>query len=56
MLPLLLGIHLELLIVATQLSKLSKSTQARSHGNNVSDVIIVHVISADAHTDAETAK
>jgi len=36
----------------------------RSHGNNVRDVIIAHVISADAHiyiyiyiyTDAETAK
>jgi len=26
------------------------------HGNNVRDVIIAHVISADAHTDAETAK
>jgi len=31
-----------------QPSKLPKSTQVRSHGNNVRDVIIAHVISADA--------
>jgi len=30
------------------MSKLPKSTQAKSHGNNVRDVIITHVISADA--------
>ena len=29
-------------------SKLLKPTKVRSHGNNVRDVIIVHVISADA--------
>jgi len=28
---------------------LPKSTKVRSHGNNVRDVIIVHMISADAH-------
>ena len=28
-----------------------KSTKVRSHGNNVRDVIIAHVISADAHTN-----
>jgi len=35
-----------------------KLCQGRSHGNNVDyvDVIIAHVISADAHTDAENAK
>ena len=42
------------------ISKLPKSTKVRSHGNNVRDVIIAHVISADAHTciytDAETTK
>ena len=42
-------------------SKLPKSTEVRSHGNNVRDVIIAHVISADAQiyiyipTDVETA-
>jgi len=43
-----------------QQSKLPKSAEVRSHGNNVRDVIIAHVISADAQiyipTDAETAK
>jgi len=33
---------------AKQPSKLPKSTKVRSHGNNVCDVIIAHVISADA--------
>jgi len=28
---------------------LPKPTKERSHGNNVPDVIIAHVISADAH-------
>ena len=28
-----------------------KSTKVRSHCNNVRDVIIAHVISADAHTN-----
>ena len=27
-----------------------KSTKVRLHGNNVRDIIIAHVISADAHT------
>jgi len=56
-----------LLIAAMQsshLNQLPKSTKVRSHGNNVRDVIIAHMISADAHTyiyiyiytDAETAK
>jgi len=39
---------------------LPKSTKVRSHGNNVRDVIIVHVISADAQiyipTGTENAK
>jgi len=46
-----------LLIAATQSSRLNCwSRLVRSHGNNVHDVIIAHVISADAHRDAETAK
>jgi len=36
-------------LYAKQPSKLPKSTQVRSHGNNVHDVIIAHVISVDAH-------
>ena len=44
-----------LLIVATQSSRLwTKLSKVRSHGNNVRDVIIVHVISADAHTYIDT--
>jgi len=42
-----------LLIAATQsscLNQLPKSTIVRSHGNYVCDVIIAHMISADAHT------
>ena len=39
-----------LLIAATQSSLLHcRSRLVRSHGNNVRDVIIAHVISADAH-------
>jgi len=46
------------------MSKLPKSTQARLHDNNVHDVIIADVISADAQikkniyipADAENAK
>jgi len=53
-LPQLLGIRVSrsrncgrLLIAATQSSRLLP-TKVRSHGNNVRDVIIAHVISADA--------
>ena len=53
-----------LLIAATQSSRLNcrSRLKVRSHGNNVRDVIIAHVISADAQiyiripTDPETAK
>ena len=37
-----------------QLSKLPKSTKVKSHGKNVCDVIIVHVISGDAQTNRQT--
>jgi len=33
---------------------LPKSTKARSHGNIVCDVIIAHMISADAQIDIKT--
>jgi len=39
-----------------QPSKLPKSTKVRSHGNNVRDVIIAHMISADTQIDVENAK
>jgi len=47
------------LILATQNcrpSKLPKSTKVQSHGNNVRDVIIVHMISGDAQTNRQTDK
>ena len=48
-----------LLIVATQSShliELPKSTKVKSHGNNVRDIIIVHVISADTQTKIYTGR
>jgi len=32
---------------------LPKSTKVKSHGNNVCDAIIVHMVSVDAQTDVE---
>jgi len=67
-LPLLLNIYLKLITAldythssyTKQLSELPKSTKVKSHGNNVLDVIIVHMISGDAQinrpTDAENEK
>ena len=56
MLPLLLGMYLNLvrncarlLIVATPVLKAAvKSTKVMSHGSNIRDLIIAHVISANA--------
>jgi len=45
------------LILATQNcrpSKLPKSTKVQSHGNNVRDVIFVHMISWDTETNRQT--
>jgi len=39
-----------------QLSKLPKSTKVESYGNNVFDVIIMHVITGDAQTSRPTDK
>jgi len=44
-------------IVATPALKAAikvKSTKVKSHGNNVHDVIVAHVISADAQTNKQT--
>jgi len=60
MLPLLLSIHLKLARLATQSSRLNCQSRLKQLGNNVCDVIIAHVISADVQiyipTDTETRK
>ena len=33
-----------------------KSTEVKSHGNNAYDVIIAHMMSADAQTNKQTQK